>query len=77
MDMSDDSFRKDVELIEDYLEGRLTDESVELVQERLEKDSDFYRIYKLVKNLPITLRKSNLQNLLGRLQSLEDELPGE
>ncbi|MCB0687463.1 MAG: hypothetical protein KDC53_13100 [Saprospiraceae bacterium] len=72
--MKEDNNRKDIEKLEHYLAGDLTAEEKEVIETRLESDSVFLELYKMLKHLPIATRKSHLEALLQRLKSTESNV---
>lgn len=65
---------KHIELIENYVEGRLSDNERQDFETRLIVDSDFKEEFDLYNNIVSGIKASGLENLKAKLKEADDEL---
>jgi len=66
---------KDIEIIENYLEGKLSDQEVKDFDQRLTEDSDFNKLFKDIKILIEGIRFSTRKSVYDQLKIVEEKLP--
>ena len=70
-----DSNEKDIELIDQYLQGDLSDEEIQLFEERLINDQDFVTDFNFVKDLKQGIKLNERKSLKQKLAKISSEYP--
>lgn len=71
--MEEDNLRRDIDLLERYLSGDISQEEQKLVENRLVGEPSFFKLMEILRKLAVTLRKDRLKSILALIRSQEDK----
>lgn len=71
--MEEDNLRRDIDLLERYLSGDISQEEQKLVENRLVGEPSFFQLMEILRKLGMTLRKDRLKSILALIKSQEDK----